>query len=176
MPVALVFGRFRLAVSPVLTGSPPITNTIGIVEVADFAASAEGSPPPGHERCRAHAHQFGRKFRQTLVMPVGPAIFDSDVLPWDIAALAEAAEKTCRVRLRVFLRAAAHESNQRQELLCMHPERTSRSRAAEQREELAAFELNELHALPLGVKVRGQHNASVRIASGARCAAGFDRS
>jgi hypothetical protein len=58
----------------------------------------------------------------------------------------------------------------------MHPERTSRSRAAEQREELAAFELNELHALPLGVKVRGQHNASVRIASGARCAAGFDRS
>ena len=58
----------------------------------------------------------------------------------------------------------------------MHPERRSRSRAAEQREELAPFELNELHALPLGVKVRGQHNASVGIASGARCAAGFDRS
>ena len=34
-----------LAVRPCLTGSLPIANTIGMVEVAAFAASADGSPP-----------------------------------------------------------------------------------------------------------------------------------
>src|SRR5262249_53664027 len=44
-PVALPPGRLRLATKPILTGSPPTVNTIGIVEVAALAASAEGSPP-----------------------------------------------------------------------------------------------------------------------------------
>src|SRR5262249_12494011 len=44
-PVALPPGRLRLATKPILTGSPPTVNTIGIVDVAALAASAEGSPP-----------------------------------------------------------------------------------------------------------------------------------
>jgi hypothetical protein len=40
MPVALPPGRLRLAASPCLTGSSPTRNTIGIVAVAAFAASA----------------------------------------------------------------------------------------------------------------------------------------
>ena len=42
-PVALPpAGRLRLATRPRLTGSPLLANTIGIVEVAAFAASAPG--------------------------------------------------------------------------------------------------------------------------------------
>jgi hypothetical protein len=45
MPVRLPSGRFRLPTTPSATGSPPISNTIGIVVVADFAASPTGAPP-----------------------------------------------------------------------------------------------------------------------------------
>jgi len=45
IPVALPPGRLRLAASPSLTGSPPLVKTIGIVEVAAFAASPEAVPP-----------------------------------------------------------------------------------------------------------------------------------
>jgi hypothetical protein len=45
-PVRLPPGRERLATRPVATGSPPLVKTIGIVEVAFFAAKAEGGPPP----------------------------------------------------------------------------------------------------------------------------------
>jgi hypothetical protein len=44
-PVTLPPGRLKLSTKPALTGSPPIPNTIGIVVVAAFAASPEGSPP-----------------------------------------------------------------------------------------------------------------------------------
>jgi hypothetical protein len=44
-PVALPFGRAKLSTSPTLTGSSATPNTIGIVEVAAFAASAAGMPP-----------------------------------------------------------------------------------------------------------------------------------
>src|SRR5215467_3591193 len=42
IPVALLSGRERLATRPSLTGSSPTPNTIGIVVVAAFAASAAG--------------------------------------------------------------------------------------------------------------------------------------
>jgi hypothetical protein len=42
MPVTLPPGRLKLATSPTLTGSSPITKTTGIVPVAAFAASAAG--------------------------------------------------------------------------------------------------------------------------------------
>ena len=44
-PVALPPGRPRLATSPASTGSLPVPKTIGIVEVACRAATAETSPP-----------------------------------------------------------------------------------------------------------------------------------
>src|SRR5215831_12695816 len=46
MPVMFPPGRWKLSTRPALTGSLPMTNTIGIVEVAALAASGEGSPPP----------------------------------------------------------------------------------------------------------------------------------
>ena len=41
-PVAFPPGRLYVATKPSLIGSPPIAKTIGIVEVADLAASAAG--------------------------------------------------------------------------------------------------------------------------------------
>jgi hypothetical protein len=40
-PVRLPPGRLRLATRPSSTGSPPVTKTIGSVDVAGLAASAE---------------------------------------------------------------------------------------------------------------------------------------
>ena len=44
-PVALPPGRLRLATSPALITSSPLTKTIGTARVAAFAASTEGRPP-----------------------------------------------------------------------------------------------------------------------------------
>ncbi len=44
-PVRLPPGRDMLSTTPRLTGSPPISNTVVIVDVAAFAASATGAPP-----------------------------------------------------------------------------------------------------------------------------------
>jgi hypothetical protein len=43
-------GRFRLATRPSLTGSPAVSNTIGIAAVAAFAATDEGLPPHSAEK------------------------------------------------------------------------------------------------------------------------------
>jgi hypothetical protein len=40
IPVMLPVGRLRLPTRPNFTGSPPMMKTIGIVVVANFAASA----------------------------------------------------------------------------------------------------------------------------------------
>ena len=44
-PVRFPLGRDKLFTTPSATGSPPISKTMGIVAVADFAASAGGAPP-----------------------------------------------------------------------------------------------------------------------------------
>ena len=44
-PVRLASGRLRLLTSPAAIGSPPLVNTIGIVEVSALAAKAGGLPP-----------------------------------------------------------------------------------------------------------------------------------
>jgi hypothetical protein len=45
IPVTLPPGRLKLATRPCLTGSTPVAKTIGMVEVAAFAACTAGSPP-----------------------------------------------------------------------------------------------------------------------------------
>jgi hypothetical protein len=43
-PVRLPPGRLRLATTPILIGSSPVTKTIGIMEVVALAASTAGVP------------------------------------------------------------------------------------------------------------------------------------
>ena len=45
IPVILPPGRLKLAISPALTGSAPLTKTMGIVDVAALAASPAAGPP-----------------------------------------------------------------------------------------------------------------------------------
>jgi hypothetical protein len=45
-PVILLPGRLMLATRPTLTGSAPMTNTIGVVAVAALPACAAGTPAP----------------------------------------------------------------------------------------------------------------------------------
>ena len=51
-PVALPSGRLRLATRPISTGSPPLRNTIGMVEVAARAARMETFGPTITATCR----------------------------------------------------------------------------------------------------------------------------
>jgi len=45
IPVTFAPGLFRLSTSPILTGSPSTTKTMGVLLVAALAANAEGSLP-----------------------------------------------------------------------------------------------------------------------------------
>ena len=69
MPVRLPPGRARLVTRPPATGSSPTLKTIGIVEVALFAASAAGMPPC-HDHVDLAADEIGGQCGQPII--VGP--------------------------------------------------------------------------------------------------------
>ena len=101
IPVRLPPGRARLATRPSLTGSSLTEKTIGIVAVAAFAASAE-TLFGGDDHGDPAANQIGRKRRQPIVLILGQAVFDCDVLAFYIAGLLQAlAECAQTVRERV---------------------------------------------------------------------------
>ena len=64
-----------------MTGSPPVTKTIGIVVVAALAASAAGVSADDHGYLPAKQvrHQAA-----TVSLTLGRAVFDGDVLALDI--------------------------------------------------------------------------------------------
>src|SRR5262245_34167532 len=65
-PVRLPPGRARLETRPSLTGSSPAVNTMGIVAVADLAASAEGVGGRDDHR-HLTTYQLRRQRRQPIV-------------------------------------------------------------------------------------------------------------
>ena len=67
-PVTLPPARFRLTTRPSLTGSPPVWKTIGIFEVAAFAASAE-CPPNSGDHGHLTMNQIGRQCGQLIFWP-----------------------------------------------------------------------------------------------------------
>src|SRR5262245_34243040 len=95
MPVALPPGRLRLVTSPSFTGSSATANTMGTVFVADLAASAAGELSGVAITAAWRCTRSAARGREPLVALLGPAIFDRDVLPFDIAALGEPLAK-CR--------------------------------------------------------------------------------
>jgi hypothetical protein len=58
-PVRLPAGLLRLVTRPILTGSPPVLNTIGMVAGAALAARAAGDAARDEDRHRT-ANQLGR--------------------------------------------------------------------------------------------------------------------
>jgi hypothetical protein len=97
-PVTLPPGRLRLATRPSLTGSPPLTKTIGIVVFAALAAIAEGVCS---DYCHLAAYQIGCEVGQLIVLVLRPAILDRHILAFDVAgftnALPECSQKECTI-------------------------------------------------------------------------------
>ena len=99
MPVRLAPGRARLATRPLSTG-PATLKTIGIVEVASFAASAERGGGCCYQVDLA-ADEIGRQCGQPIIVAFRQAVFDRHVLSLDIAGFAQSlAERGHQSRAR----------------------------------------------------------------------------
>ena len=113
---------------------------MGIVVVAALAASAAGGTAGRGDHGDLPANQIGRQRRQSIELIVGPAILDRHVLALDKAGLLQAlAECAQAIRERVGRCGVEEPDHRHRRLLRARRERPRRRRAAEQRDELAAF-------------------------------------
>ena len=104
-PVRLPPGRDRLSTMPSATGSPPISNTIGVFAVADFAASTTSAPPGATMTASGRLGQLLGQRRQPAVLAVGPPVLDGDRAPFGVAGVGQAFAEGCEaagVALRRF--------------------------------------------------------------------------
>ena len=133
-------GRARLATRPSSTGSPPTMKTIGIVEVAFFAASAAGSAAR-HDHIDLAADEVGGQGGQPIIATLRPAVFDRHVLSLDIAGFAQSLAERGHIRCRRAGRPAAEEADHRHRLLLRaegrRPYGRRRRRSAKKGAELA---------------------------------------
>src|SRR5215831_7659132 len=116
-PVTLPPGRLKLSTKPALTGSPPIPTTIGIVVVAAFAASPEGSPPGCHDDGDLPAHQIGGERRQAAIVAECPAELGRYVFTLGEAALLQATAECFEPVYGILRRARAHKPDHRHRAL-----------------------------------------------------------
>jgi hypothetical protein len=137
-PVTLPPGRARLATRPLPTGSPATANTIGITDVACLAATTGAVAPVTMTstlgRTNSAAISAKRSYRPSAhrysIATVRPSIQPS----WRSRC-------TKAVVLWTWAESRAREPDGRQLSWLLRPrrERPRRRRAAEQRDELAAF-------------------------------------
>jgi hypothetical protein len=120
--------------NPASTGSPPIANTIGVV-LAAARRQSRRLAAGRRDHCRRRACKFGGQPRQLLEAAFSPAIFDRDVLAFDIAGLGKALAECGNVMGGFGGRAGVEESGQRDRLLRPRRERAVRRRAGPEREE-----------------------------------------
>ena len=143
-PVILPPGRLTLVTRPLSIGSPPLTNTIGMVEVAAWTARMVciWADDHGHLPLR----QIRRECRQPIELVLRPAKFDRDVVAVDEPGFLQAVAE-CRYPVNVIgSRGGIEETDHRyRRSLRARRERPRGCRAAEQRDELAPFYLTELH-------------------------------
>ena len=95
--------------------------------------------PGRDQRRRRKPDQLGRERRQTIEASLGVSVLDRNIPADDEARLFQSLEEPGSQRRFGLRRAAAEISNHRQARLCGGPKRRKRGRAADQREELAAF-------------------------------------
>ena len=99
-------GRARLATRASLTGSSDVMKTMGSVVVAALAANVRRITSGSGNHRDLPADQIGCHRRQPIGLVFGPAIFDRDVLAFDIAGLLKSLPK-CAHALRVTVRRQA---------------------------------------------------------------------
>ena len=85
IPVMFPPGRARLVTKPVPTASPAATNTIGMVEVASFAALAEGAPSVSSRSMLRPTSSVASAGSAARSFPSAPPACIDDVLIDDIA-------------------------------------------------------------------------------------------
>jgi hypothetical protein len=137
-PVRLPFGRARLVTRPRSTGSL-LEKTIGIVEVALFAASAAGGAPAGHDHIDMAGDKVRRQCRKLLIASVGPAVFHCHVSSVGVAGFGEALVERGDVG-RIWARRGAAEiaDHGHRLLLGARRQRPCERRAADKLQQLTA--------------------------------------
>ena len=130
-------GRARLATRPVPTGSAAVAKTIGMTDVACFAARTARSRRDND--IDLEPDELGRDLGEALAASLRPAILDRDGATLDPAEFAQPLHKSGDPWARSRRRGRAQEPDGRQlrRLLRARRERPRRRRAAEQRDELA---------------------------------------
>src|SRR5215467_10568850 len=88
MPVALPPGRLRLVTSPSFTGISDSKHDRDRV-CRRLRGQRRRRGERGGDHSRLTLHEIGGERGEPLVALLGPAIFDRDVLPFDITALGE---------------------------------------------------------------------------------------
>ena len=92
-PVTLPPGRARLATRPLPTGSPAIAKTIGMTEVACFAA-IDRRGPARDDDIDLEPDELGRDLGEALAASLRPAILDRDGATLDPAEFAQPLHKS----------------------------------------------------------------------------------
>src|SRR5262245_947731 len=87
-PVTFPPGRARLATKPVPTGSPADANTIGMTDVACFAARTDAVPQVTMTSTFSRTNSAAISARRSL-RPSAPSIFDCDCAALDPTKLAQ---------------------------------------------------------------------------------------
>ena len=88
-PVTFPPGRLRLSTKPILTGSEPRLNTIGIVVVAVFPRHRRGAACRGDDS-NSPTHKIGSHGWELIGLVLGPPVFDRDIPGVDKARFAQA--------------------------------------------------------------------------------------
>src|SRR5262249_40068946 len=100
------------------------------------------------------ANQIGRQRGQSVILAFCPAILDRGVLPFDVASFLQPLAKRGRVRCKLVWRRAVEEpDHRRRRLLRARRERPSDRRAADERDEVAAFDLR-VHSITSSARSR----------------------
>jgi hypothetical protein len=121
-----------------------MVNTIGIVDVAFFAATTEGAPADCNDHCYPPFDQFGRERRQAIILTVCPPIFDCDVRALNIAVLFETLMYGGHILHVRRSRRRAKKPDRRQRWLSSCRKRPGR-RATEKHDEVAPLHANSLN-------------------------------
>src|SRR5262249_23157557 len=116
--------------------------------------------------------KIGRKRRQTIVASLGKAILDRRRLALDVASFFQALAKCGYEGRTLGGRAAIEESYHRHSWLLRARRERPSSCSAEQRDEVAAFQLMEMHPIPYGPGAHSRIPDCNKLASGTSVAFG----
>src|SRR5262245_16867438 len=136
-PVTLPPGRAKLATTPAPTGPRYCENTIGTLPLARWTASSSGS----ENNLRRESNQFRGALLKTFGVAQGPTMINPQIPADEPTSLLQPFLERCHIglRFRIVRRQIHQNTNATHAILRPRPKRPRGCRAAEQRNEFAAF-------------------------------------